>query len=144
MDISESKYSLKHSGSMSVYFLDAIEATLRHTTWERWNLLDTDDARVCDDEKIKFIIDPVEKDKCQECYPVYRHARPIDSLISDNVNNDELIIEKYPRRNDKGEKVEKVVDEYYPMSMESHDDLLVVFEEGNMFFFDHVMCGSLR
>lgn len=144
VDISISEYCLEDSSCVGIYFLDTIEATFGDSTRKCRNLLYTDNAWIGDDEEIELIVDPVEEDKGKERNPIDRNTSPIDSLISDYVDNGELIGEKHPRRNNEREEIEKMINKYYPVSMKCHYDLLIVFKEGNVFFFDHVMCGSLR
>lgn len=144
MDIAISEDSLEDSGCMSINFLDSIETTFCYSSWKCGNLLDSNHSRVSDDKKIKLIINPVKKDKCKKGNPIDSYASPINCLIANDINNRVFISKEYPRSNNKREKVEEVIDENYPMTVKSHYDLFVVFEEGNMFFFDHVICGSLR
>ncbi len=144
MDISESKECLEHSSGIGIYFLYSIKAAFGDASRKSRNLLDPYDPWIGDDKQIELIVDPIKEDKGQKCYPINGDTRPVDSLISQQFDNGSLIRDKYPRRYNKSDKVEKVVDEYYPMSMEGHYDLFVIFEEGYVFFFDHVMCGSLR
>ena len=144
MDISESKECLKHSSGICIYFLYSIEAAFGDASRKGWNLLNPDDPWIGDDKQIELIVDPIKEDKGQKCYPINRNACPVDSFISKKFDNGSFISEEYPRRDNKGDKVEKVVDQYYPMPMEGHYNLFVLFEEGYVFFFDHVICGSLR
>ncbi len=144
VDISIAEYRLKDSRGIGIYFLDSVEATLGHSPWERRKLFDTDDSGISNNEEIELIIDPIKEDKCQKGNPIYRDTCPIDCLIADNLYNRKLIGNQYPSRNNKGKKIEKMVDEDNPVSMERHYDFFIFFEEGNMFFFDHVIWGSLR
>lgn len=144
MNIPITKDGLKDSCCMGIYFLDTVKTTFGYSSRECRNLLDADYSRIGDNKKIQLIINPIKKNECKECNPIDCNTRPIYGLITNDIDNSELIGEKYPSCKDKRQKIEKVIDEYYPVSMEGHYDLLIVFEEGNMFFFDHVMCGSLR
>jgi hypothetical protein len=77
MDVPIGENRLQYSSSMSIYFLDTIEATLSHSPRECRDLLYTDDTRVGDDEEIELIVDPVEENKGEKCYPKYTKQCPI-------------------------------------------------------------------
>jgi hypothetical protein len=144
MDISVWEYSLEYSCGMSVYFLNTIEATLTHSSRERWDLLDTDDAWVCDDKEIELVIYPVEEDKGEKCYPKDTNQGPIKGIITKKLEDRSLIREKKPAHDKQCEKVEKMIYEDNPVTMERHDYFFVFSQEGDVFFFDHVICGSFR
>jgi hypothetical protein len=101
--IAKSKYGLKDSGGMSIYFLDSIEATFSDSPWERRKLFDTDNSWIGNDEEVEFIIDPIQEDKCQKGDPVDSYPSPIDRLVSNDFYNRKFIIEEYPRRQHKGQ-----------------------------------------
>ena len=92
MDIPESKYRLENPCCMSIDLLYSIEWAFRHASRKGWDLVYTNDSRVCDDEYVELIIDPVEKDKCEKYNPVERHPSPVERT-SDNINNPILIRE---------------------------------------------------
>lgn len=144
VDIAKSKNRLKDSGGMCIYFLDTVEATFAYSSRKGRELLDPDNPWISDNKEIKFVVDPVEEDKSQKGNPVNSYPGPVNRLESNNLNNGALITQKNPGCKDKCQQVEEMVDQNYPMSVEGHDDLLIVFEEGYVFFFDHVICGSLR
>lgn len=76
MYISESKNCLQNSGGMSIYLLDSIQGTLSYTSRKHGNLVNSYNAGVCYNKKIKFIIDPVKKYKGKKYYPVQGNASP--------------------------------------------------------------------
>ncbi len=69
MDITKGKERLKNTCCVCVDFLDSIERTLTHRSRECWDLIDTDDTRVGDDEEIELIVDPIQQDKSQKYDP---------------------------------------------------------------------------
>ena len=107
MYVSESKYSLEYTCCVSIHLLNTIETTLCDTTWECWDLLYTDHARVGDDEEIEFVIDPVEEDKCEKKYPIYRESSPVDRS-SEYLHDRSSIGDEYPWAREEGDEVEKV------------------------------------
>lgn len=143
MDITESENRLEDTSSMSIHFLNTVERTLTDRTRECWYLIDTDDTRISDDEEIEFIIDPVEEHKREEHDPVEWESTPIEPT-PEYVDNRLAICDEDPWRQKKHDEIEKVKNEDYPVTVEGEEDVFVFSEEGDVFFFDHVMCGSLR
>ena len=92
MYIPESKYRLKNPCCMSIDLLYSIEWAFRHASRKRWDLVYTDDARICDDEYIEFVIDPVEKDECEKYDPVERESSPVEST-SYEVDDNALVVQ---------------------------------------------------
>ena len=92
MDIPESKYSLENPCCMSIDLLYSIEWAFRHASRKGWDLVYTNDSRVCDDEYVELIIDPVEKDKCEKYDPVERESSPVEST-SYEVDDNALVIQ---------------------------------------------------
>ena len=117
MDIPIVKNGLQYSFCMSIYFLDAVETTFCHTAWEGWELFDTDDAWVSDDEEIELIIDPVEEDKCEESDPIYSNSSPVDWFVSENIENRSFIAQEHPGRDHEGDEIEKMIHEDNPMTV---------------------------
>ncbi len=76
MDMTISKEGLHNSRDLSIYFLDTIKITLAHLTRERAKLFYSDEAFIGDDEEIKFIIDPRDKNIGGKVYPVQDHGSP--------------------------------------------------------------------
>ncbi len=125
MDISEAKYRLKNPCCMRIDLLYSIERTLRDTPRESRNLLDTDDARVSDDEDIEFVIDPVEEDKCEKYNPVESESSPVERTSYD-IDDHTLVCEEDPRTDEKCYKIEKMKHQDNPVTMECHEDLFIV------------------
>lgn len=92
MDIPESKYRLENPCCVSINFLYSIEWALRHASRKGWDLVYTYDARVCDNEYVEFIVDPVEKDECEKYDPVEREPSPIEGT-SYKVDDNALVIQ---------------------------------------------------
>lgn len=143
MHISESKYRLKYPCRMCIHFLNSIEWTLGYGSREGWYLVDPDHARARDDEEVEFIIDPVEEDKCQEYDPIERDSSPKEST-SKKLDNRSLEFQKNSGWDEESDEVEKMKYEDNPVPMEGEDYMFVLSEEGDVFFFDHVIWGSLR
>jgi hypothetical protein len=58
MNMSISQDRLEDACDFSIDLLYSIQTTFTHSSWERWDLVDTDDPLVCDYEEIELIIDP--------------------------------------------------------------------------------------
>jgi hypothetical protein len=143
MYIPESEYRLEDTCCMCVDFLNSIEGTFTDAPRECGYLVDTDDTCICDDEEIELIVDPVEEDKSQKYNPKERYGSPKESSTRDRY--DTISISKQESSgDDQYEHVDKVKQQYYPMSVKRHYEAFTVSEEGDVFLFDHVMCGALK
>jgi hypothetical protein len=143
VDISESENRLENTCCMSIHFLDSIERTLTHIACECWELLYADHTRISDDEEIQLIIDPVQEHECEKYYPIQCHASPVEPT-ADDIYDGRLISQEKYRRYQQYYHIEKMEHEYNPVTMEGQDYMFVFAEEGDVFFVDHVICGSLR
>ena len=54
---------------MCIDLLDSVERTLTDAPRECGYLVDTDDACICDDEEVEFIVDPIKQHEGQEDNP---------------------------------------------------------------------------
>jgi hypothetical protein len=126
MHISELKNRLKYPCRICPHFLYSIETTLGDASRECRYLLYTDDTRICDDDDIEFVIDPVNQDKCQKHNPIYSDPSPVESSTYD-VHDRDLISYEYPRGHEEREKIEKMKYKDNPMSMKCHEYLLMIF-----------------
>lgn len=142
MDISKSEKSLEDPSRMSIYLLDSIERTLSYTTRESGYLLDSDHTRVSNDKKIELIVDPIEEDKREKSDPKNRKSSPVEGFVADDFYDDGTVLQKKPAREEKSDKIEKMVYKYNPMTVERHDYFFIFSEEWDMFFFDHVIWGA--
>ncbi len=143
MDISETEERLNNSWGMSIHFLNAVKWAFTHGSRQGWYLIDTDHSRIRDDEEIEFIIDPVDEYECEKYDPIEWKPSPIEPATK-KIDNSTLITNEYRRRDKKGNKIEKMKNEDDPVTMKSKLYLLIIPQEGDVFFFDHVICGSLR
>ncbi len=107
MYISEPKYRLKYSCSMCIYFLNTIERAFRYGTWKSWYLIDTDNPTLSNDKKIKFIVDPTEKDKSKKNNPVKRKSSPVEST-SKKFDDRSLILQEYRCRYKEHDEIQEV------------------------------------
>lgn len=126
MHISEPENSLEYARGMSCDLLHSVECALGHCPWESRNLFDTDNPRICDDDDIELVIDPVEKDKRQKYYPVECQSSPVDTT-SYYIYDSELVRNEYPWSQKECYTVKKMKNQNNPVSMNSHYDMLIIF-----------------
>lgn len=95
MDIPEAKYRLENPCCMCIHFLYSVEGALCDASGQSGDLVDPDDPRVCDDEDIELVVDPVEEDKREEYDPVECESSPVE-CASDDVDHGALVGEYHP------------------------------------------------